>query len=426
MTTPPNPLLTWLMRQCYSLLIFIAAILVSLATLKALGQPNSRLRWYQRLGLGGPLEPSTLWFHCVSVGEVTVAARLIRAHLERQPQSTITLTTTTQTGKETAFRLLGDVIQHRFLPFDLPWLMQRLLRRIKPAQVIITEVELWPNLVHACGRANVPVSVLNARMTQRSVARYRRLSSLVYPMLGQLHRVCAQSSLDAEHYLALGLPQDRLRVTGNIKFDISAEPVERLKTTLSPRINPDNRPLLLGASTHAPEEAWLLTSLAALTPSHPEVLLVLVPRHPARFDEVEKLCHTHNLSVSRTSTGQAPGHCDVLLVDEMGVLTQLYGLADMALVGGSIAKRGGHNPLEAAVYGVPVIMGPHIYNNPQLCAPLKEAGALVQVDTPAALTAQLATWLGDPKGAQRLGQRGKAVIDANSGALAKSLAALGL
>lgn len=372
------------------------------------------------------LRPCDLMIHCVSVGETAVAATLVKQLLERQPQLKITLTTTTPTGAKNVSNLLAEKVQHIYLPFDTGWLMSRLLNRLKPKRVLIIEVELWPNLIRQCTKRGIPISVINARMTKNSVKSYLKLSPLVQPMMRGLEKVCAQSRRDYDNYLALGFPEDRLINAGNIKFELAATetPVTHPLVEL---LNQSTRPILIAGSTHEPEEKVLLDAVKILAKDFPQILLILVPRHPQRFDKVAEILNASKISFSRWShTNELPSSTSVLLVDEMGLLMSLYACADIAFVGGSIADRGGHNALEPASLELPVIMGPNQYNNPEICKILLENGNLHKVADAADIAQQCQLWFRDEALRQTAGHAGTNVIAQNRGALSNTIAFLGL
>lgn len=365
------------------------------------------------------------WFHCVSVGEVVAASCVIKALLASSPNYPIIVTTTTSTGAQRVKEIFGTQMNlaHHYLPYDLPWLMHRFMRHIQPSQILITEVELWPNLVHHAARQDIPVTMINARMTEKSARQYAKISWLFMPMLAQLHHVCAQGQRDYNAYLGLGMESDKLTLTQNVKFDQVTdnhipEPIQAFGDTLKAQ----GRKVLVVGSTHADEEVFWLSVYQQLLHTVPELVLVLVPRHPQRFDVVQGIINSHQLSCVRwTQKMELDRQTQVLLVDEMGVLTPLYHCADIAFVGGSLADRGGHNALEPASMGVPVLMGPHIYNNPVICDTLIQAGGLYIIQTEAEAIEYCHRWLMQPEIAKEVGHKGLSVIQHNQGALSRTM-----
>ncbi|MCV2886162.1 3-deoxy-D-manno-octulosonic acid transferase [Aestuariibacter sp. AA17] len=427
MSSPYRPSINEeLARFAYSSLwMFILPVALCIWLIKSLVKPtNFDYRKKERFGFLPQLtHTGGIYLHCVSVGEVVAASKIVKSIWSTMPDKPITISTTTPTGADRVAQIFGDKVQHVYLPFDLPFLMQNLLNKVQPEQVLITEVELWPNLTHACWKRAIPVTVVNARMTDKSRRNYAKISALFTPMLHKISCVCAQGRRDFDNYLALGLPKDKLTLTNNIKFDLhaplSTSDIEKVKA----RFNSDNRLIIIGGSTHAPEEQYLLDTLLALKKEH-AIRLILVPRHPQRFDKVWALCQRSGLTCCRSSEANIH-QSDIVLVDEMGVLAQLYGIADIAFIGGSIANRGGHNALEASIYGVPAIMGPHTYNNPEICQTLEDNGGLIICKDLPSLIAQCDNWLHDTRARQTAGQASARVIQENTGAIQRTLTAIG-
>lgn len=416
-----------LVRWLYSLVVLLLVILFPLLRL-ALKKVNIRLN-KERFGIfkpKKPLEKGGLLLHCASVGEVVAASVLVNSIRQRHPAMPITMTTTTETGAEEVEKQFKGQVTHYYLPFDLPGLFSRLIVLLQPRHVLITEVELWPNMIHQCWQHNIPVSIVNARLTDSSRLRYQKWPSLFFPMLQQLTTVCAQGQRDYRNYQQWGISDANLVLTHNMKFDLalSEDELEMAKQLQASR-QLTHRTILLGASTHAPEESALIRAYQRLKPNHPELLLVLVPRHPQRFAEVETLLAPLNWK-KLSDTPEISDAVDGLLVDQMGVLKSFYGFADIAFVGGSLAARGGHNALEAALFSKPVIMGPSTHNNPMICNALAEAGALQIIQDETSLNTQIATWLDNPGKRTTAGEAGLSVIHANRGAIEKTLQVLNL
>ncbi|TPV58452.1 3-deoxy-D-manno-octulosonic acid transferase [Aestuariibacter sp. GS-14] len=359
-------------------------------------------------------------FHCVSVGEVVAASCLIKRIMQEQPDVQITVTTTTPTGSARVRAIFGDAVHHFYLPYDLHMAMAGMLKRIKPSMVMITEVELWPNLIHACWKRNIPVVVINARMTDRSARRYKKFPALFEPMLHKLSHVCAQGERDFNNYQFLGMAGDKLTLTQNIKFDQAAALTSSKANFLE--LEQQKRQILIGGSTHDPEESVLLDAYRELKTQYPKLLLILVPRHPERFELVAKMVVKSGLQLLRSADSPTiNAQCDVVLVNEMGRLNAAYDVADIAFVGGSIAERGGHNALEPAAKKLPILMGMSTHNNPEICSKLVEAGALTLIEDGFGLQAKIKHWLDDPESAHRAGMAGFHELVRNSGALDKTL-----
>ncbi|MEW9797298.1 3-deoxy-D-manno-octulosonic acid transferase [Alteromonas sp. CYL-A6] len=421
---PSETLPQRLARFGYSLLILGLVCPVTILRLLIAGvtDQDSARRLIQRLGRLPANSPKDGYlFHCVSVGEVVAASVVIKALMQREPDVPVTISTTTATGADRVRAIFGDTVTHCYLPYDIPGVISAWLTRLSPRAIFITEVELWPNLLRAARKQARPVMVINARMTDRSARQYAKIRALFTPMLHNLTHVCAQGERDYQNYLRLGITPDKLTLTQNIKFDqVAAGASDTDETFMG--LEQGAKPVIVGGSTHEPEEALLLDACASLNAAGHEVMLILVPRHPQRFDDVAGLLDKRALRYVRTSQASSvPDDCQVILVDEMGKLNAAYRVATVAFVGGSVAPRGGHNALEPAAVGVPVVMGPSIHNNPVICAILIERGALVLISDAASLTAQCQTWLDEPDRADKAGKAGRQVLTENQGALAKTL-----
>lgn len=406
-------------RWAYSLLwlMLLPLVLLHALILSLMGKNKYGIRFVERLGvIPATQRQGGILIHCVSVGEVVVASQLLKKMMQQSPSLNVTITTTTPTGSARVKDIFGDTVSHFYLPLDLPFLMRRMLNKVKPDLVIITEVELWPNLIHCGWKKSIPVCVINARMTAKSLRSYSKLSLLMTPLLRKLSLVCAQAKRDYDNYLKLGISSARLKLTNNMKFDISASADEQVRQALNERFNPLSKPVFLAGSTHDPEEQVILNTFAQLRRTFPELLLLLVPRHPQRFEKVWQLCQQSGLRAERSSVGIS-AQCDVVLVDEMGMLADLYSIARVAFVGGSFATRGGHNALEAAVYGVPAIMGPSTYNNPDICQALQQAGALRITESADTLADAASLWLSDDDAHARAADAGRKVVTENAGAI---------
>lgn len=372
------------------------------------------------------MKPGGIWVHAVSVGESIAAAPMIRALQARYPELPITVTCMTPTGSERIQAMFGNSVQHCYLPYDLPWASARFLNRVQPTLAVVMETELWPNHIHQCAKRGIPVALANARLSERSARGYARFARLTAPMLAELSLIAVQTQTEAQRFLDLGARPGCVEVTGSIKFDlkIDAELPQRA-VELRRRWQAKQRPVWIAASTHAGEDEIILAAHRQLLKSRSDALLILVPRHPERFNSVHELCLSQDLNTRRRSTGEAvqPGD-QVLLGDTMGELLFLYALADIAFVGGSLVANGGHNLLEPAALGKPVLSGPHLFNFLEIAAQLREAGALSEVETAQQLAGRLATLLEEPGEMQRMSQAGLAVLKANQGALERLLEGL--
>lgn len=384
--------------------------------------PTERRRWRERFGQI-PARGPGLWLHAVSVGEVRAALPLIHALRTRYPEEPLLITTVTATGARQVREALGDEVQHAYLPYDLPGAVNRFLDRARPRLGIIMETELWPNLYRACQRRGIPLVLANARLSARSARGYGRIPGLIRETLAAV-TVAARDDTDAERFSALGAT--RLQVMGNLKFDMQLPgDLPERGQQLRERLGVD-RPVWIAGSTHEGEEQRLLAVHQRLLADSPGLLLILVPRHPERFQRVADLCQRQGLSIARRSRGESVGpDIAVYLGDTMGELLLLYAAADVAFVGGSlIPGPGGHNVLEPAALGKPVVFGDSVFNFADASARLLAAGAARQVADDEGLLEALGDLLAGRTEGAVMGERGRAVVAANRGALERLLALL--
>lgn len=412
------------------LYIFLSYLLVPLMVLAMLWR-GVRDRSYlqgmgQRFGFGEPVANGpSIWVHAVSVGEVQAASVLIRELLQMYPAIPVVLTTVTPTGAENARRLFGSSVDVRFVPYDLVGPVRRFFRAIHPRVAIILETELWPNLYHECGRRKVPLVLASARISPKSVGRYRLLAGLFRETLSHGIVIAAQSPQDAERFKSIGANTRRTHVTGNIKFDLSVSDAVRADAQLLRQRYVGGRPAWIAGSTHDGEEQILLAAQRRLRITLATALLILVPRHPNRFAEVEAWLQREQVRyVTRSSGAPVAPDTEVLLIDTLGELQALYGAADVAFVGGSLVPIGGHNLLEPAALGVPVLTGPDNFNAEDIAEQMVASDAARVVHDAEELCSELARLLADEDLRRALGQRGLAFIETNRGALARLLALL--
>jgi len=413
-------------RTLYTLLFHLGLPLVALRLfLRGRKAPAYRARIAERFACKlAPMRQGGIWVHAVSVGESIAAAPMVRALLKQYPDLPITLTCMTPTGSERIRAMFeGEPrVQHCYLPYDLPWAAGRFLDHVRPRLGIIMETELWPNHIHQCARRGIPVALANARLSERSARGYARFAGLTRPMLEEMSLIAVQTETEAERFRALGARDECVQVTGSIKFDLKID--DQLlprAVALREQWAARQRPVWIAASTHDGEDALILEAHRELLKVHSDALLILVPRHPERFAAVHELC-AGQFSTVRRSTGDAvTAQTQVLLGDTMGELLFLYALADIAFVGGSLVATGGHNPLEPAALALPVLMGPHVFNFLEISAMLREAGALQQVDDVEGLAGAVRRLVELPQDARRMGEAGRAVMQANQGALRRLL-----
>ncbi|TWI54217.1 3-deoxy-D-manno-octulosonic-acid transferase [Pseudomonas duriflava] len=413
-------------RTLYSLLFYLALPVIALRLLlRSRKAPLYRQRLGERFAWSLPaMRPDGIWVHAVSVGESIAAAPMVRALLERYPDVPVTVTCMTPTGSERIRALFGERVQHCYLPYDVPCAAARFLDRLSPRLAVIMETELWPNYIHQCGQRGVPVVLANARLSARSARGYGRLRGVTQPMLAALDWIAVQTSTEAERFCALGARNEHVSVTGSIKFDLALPPDLPVRAAAL-RQTWGNRPVWIAASTHAGEDEILLNVHRRVREQSPNALLILVPRHPERFDEVFTLCQRKGFETRRRSREQAVSpDTAVYLGDTMGELLFLYALADLAFVGGSLIERGGHNLLEPAALGKPVLSGPHLFNFLDIAAQLREAGALQDVSNAETLASAVLDLFQDEPRAEKMRQGGLSVLKANQGALERLLTGL--
>jgi 3-deoxy-D-manno-octulosonic-acid transferase len=381
--------------------------------------PAYRDRWLERFGiLQREDSRQGIWVHAVSVGEVVAIAQLVRRLMDRFPELPILITTATPTGAERVQALFGDEVEHRYAPIDLPWVVQSFLRTFRPRLLVLVETEIWPNLIHYANRTDVPVLLANARLSARSAQRYRRLASLTREALRQISVIAPQSESDAERFLTLGAQRDRVEVTGSIKFDIHLPGSLREQADVMRRNWGGQRPVWVAASTHEGEDEQLLQAHAEVVKQIPTALLVLVPRHPERFDRVADLVEQQGFRLVRRSSQQPCSETtSVFLGDSMGELTLFMGASDLAFIGGSLVPHGGHNILEAAAQGVAVLFGPHMFNFAEISGLYLQQKAAVEVASVDELAQQVTAWLSDASERSRMGEAGRALVEKNRGAL---------
>jgi len=365
-----------------------------------------------------------IWLHAVSVGEIIAAGRLVSELEAALPEHIICISTTTRTGHALAQQRFGSGRVFYF-PLDFAFIVRRYLRAINPELLILVETEFWPNLLLQCAQRNVPIAVVNARISDRSLPRYRRLRRLWKPLLAKIALFSAQSEVDAARLCTIGAPMERIHVLGNLKFDVRSTAAESaLVTDLRAHI-PAGAKVLVCGSTLDDEELALLTCLPALTALVPSLVCILAPRHPERFDVVAQLLQQRGVAFVRRSQWrkQLLAPASVFLLDSVGELASIYSLATLAFVGGSLVKAGGHNPLEAAQFAVPVVMGESYENFRGIVAAMRKAHA-IEIVPRKELCTTLTGLLMDSQRAAALGEAGQRVFLSESGATARTVAAL--
>ena len=367
-----------------------------------------------------------LMIHCASVGEVVAIQNLVEQILNNGPKQRIIITTNTTTGADRVKLLFGERVDHTYLPYDFPLFLKLFINRERPTKVLINEMELWPNLCDQCWRSNIPIFIINGRMSEKSTKTHQKFPSLFQPIFEKVTAVCAQEERDYLNYLTLGVSSDKLILTNNIKFDLTiSEHDIALSQSIKTNFALEQRLILVAGSTHEPEERILLDAYLALVKDYPTLLLIIVPRHPQRFAKVHQFLQKRSIeTVLMSEATICQPTAQVLLCNQMGKLRSIYALADISFVGGSLADKGGHNALEPAAVGVPILMGNSKYNNPAICQALADRGALLTVTNAQQIELACRVWLDNPEQKKHAADAGKQVLTHNSGAIQKTLEVL--
>jgi 3-deoxy-D-manno-octulosonic-acid transferase len=411
-------------RLLYSALFYVAVPFICLRVLlRSLRAPAYRRRMGERFALahtpaGFDRSRMTLWVHAVSVGESVAAAPLVHRLREQYPQAQILVTTMTPTGSDRVISLFGDKVYHRYIPYDLPGAVSRFLRIHDPTLLVLMETELWPNLIHQCHARGVRLLLANARLSERSARGYQRLGVTTRTMLQQIDAIAAQAEPDARRFVMLGADAARVHVTGSLKFLVDISAGEEKGISIFDSIRHSGRPVLLAASTRDGEEPKVLAAFRQCLTRRPDLLLLLIPRHPERFDRVARLCEEAGYRLLRRSSNKPVADADqIVLGDSMGEMLRYTRLATIAFVGGSLVNTGCQNVLEPAALGVPVITGPSQFNFATICRQLESAGALLTVQNADELAAAVIALLKDESRRQGMGQAGQTLVQANRNAL---------
>lgn len=409
-------------RYIYSLFFYLALPIIFVRLLiRSLRSPAYRRRWGERLAFQSP--PSnfdnskpTIWIHAVSVGETVASAPLVEELGQRYPGAQIVVTTMTPTGSDRVCSLFGDKAFHCYVPYDLPGACSRFIAKYQPALLILMETELWPNLIHSCHRNNVKIVLANARLSEKSAAGYRRFATFTRSVLQQIDCIAAQASLDAERFEDLGAEPTRIRVTGSLKFIIDVQ--ERQAQPYFEKLKTLARPILIAASTRDGEEEKVLQAFRIALQTASSLLLILIPRHPERFDKVLKLSRDSGLETSKRSDGlDIESNVQVLIGDSMGEMLDYYSVAEIAFVGGSLVDTGCQNVLEPAALGIPVLVGPSQFNFATICKQLEQVQALKTVQDSTALGESISRLLLDKDAQSEMGEQGRRLIAENQNSL---------
>ncbi len=368
------------MRRIYTVLLYLSIPFI-LARLYWKGRklPLYRTRIKERFGFNTTLSRAQIWLHAVSLGEVIAATPLIEALLQKG--YSLLVTTMTPTGSLQVQKRFGKQVQHQYLPYDFPFCIRLFLKKCRPKIGLIMETELWPNLIFEAQRLGIPLFLLNARLSDKSFQSYMRLKWFFAPILQKFAGIFSQSDLDQARFIAIGAPVEKVKMLGNIKFDLAEpSPVSQELLSIKERWG-KNRPTLILASTHDNEEEQWLNHLKSIQQNIPNLLLLIAPRHPERFKLVYELVCTSGFLVSKRSEPHTINrHNEVIVLDSLGELMSFYQLSDYAFVGGSLVPIGGHNVLEPIAVHTPVFCGPYMQNSKEICDLLKKKEALIQGD----------------------------------------------
>ncbi|MCG9639566.1 lipid IV(A) 3-deoxy-D-manno-octulosonic acid transferase [Vibrio sp. Isolate34] len=415
-----------LIRLIYTLILSLASPLFLYGLYKSKpGKPSFGKRWKEHFGMTPQIQgKNPIWIHAVSVGESIAAVPIIKQLKQRDPNQAIIVTTTTSTGAEQIDKL-GDLVEHRYMPIDFSWCLRGFLKSVKPKQMLIMETELWPNTLHCVANAGIPISVLNARLSERSCQRYAKFQPVFNLLAKNLSQVLCQYPSDAERFVRLGLDKTSVHVTGSIKFDIevSAEQVSKGKA-LREQIGFE-RCVWIAASTHQGEDEIVLDAHKQLLKDNPNTLLMIVPRHPERFNQVSELAQDHGFkTITRTSQQAITSNIEVYIADTMGEMLVLLGGSDVCFMGGSLVgdKVGGHNLLEPAALQLPLLNGPSYFNFSEITDKLLEANAVVICQDSSDIASQLRELFTQPDLRKKRGLAAYQVVEQNRGALDKTLA----
>lgn len=412
------------MRWLYSLIWYLAAPLIALWWLKrALREPEWRHGLRERFGYLRDYRSDGIWLHAASVGEVQAVMPLLHALQERWPEMPVSITAFTPTGKAHAQRLAPEDVRCALLPFDLPGATARFIARLRPRLAIIVETELWPNLYAACRKQEVPLLLVSARVTERGAKQYASWRSLVADTLSVPAVIGVQTDADADRLEGLGASPLRISVTGNIKFDFALpEGFRERARALAGELGMADRTVWIAASTHPGEDEQVLAAHERVLADYPGALLLLAPRHPGRGDALAGMLDAAGWEYGRRGSGSRcrPG-MQVYLLDSLGELALCYGICEVAFIGGSLVDIGGHNLLEPAAFGLPLICGPHVQNISGMHALLQDAGALVTVRDGGMLGDVVAGLLADPERRRSQGKAALDVLERNRGSVERVL-----
>lgn len=408
------------MRYLYTLAMYLATPFIVLRLLfRGVRYRDYHRRWRERFGFAlAPAVRGSLWVHAVSVGEVNAAEPLLKALRNSYPNAPLVVTTVTPTGSERVRQLFGDSVVHVYLPYDLPFAVSRFLKRVRPRLAVIVETEIWPNLYFACGKRGIPMLIVNARLSERSLRGYRPLNGIVRQALRSVRVIAAQSQTDAARYRLLGADPTTILVSGNMKFDMPV-PFDAANAGAHLREQWGRlRPVWIAGSTHEGEELPVLEAHLDVLKRLPDALLLIAPRHPERFKMVENSVRSLGFTLATRSADRVPSAAhQVFVIDSMGELMPFYAASDLAFVGGSLVPIGGHNVLEPAAMSRPVLVGPYTFNFEEITLTLIKENGAERINGKEDLGAKTLRLLLDHGRRERMGEQARHVFDSERGAV---------
>ena len=416
-----------MVRLVYSILVAVCMPFVLLRLwMRGFKAPEYRTRRLERMGFfKAPEQAQDIWVHAVSVGELLAAEPIIRELQARYPDKKITITTMTPTSSALLEKLFGDSVFHVYAPYDFPLFVRAFLKRIRPSFVIIMETELWPNMIHGARALGCPVVLANARLSERSAKGYRRLLPMVSWLFESLQLVLCQHQPDAQRFETLGISPEKIRVTGSVKFDMDLDSSLSENGRLLRKDVPEDAKIWIAASTHEGEDAKVLSVHKQLKQRFPDLKLILVPRHPERFESAYQQACDAGFQANRYSNSSVIGaQDDVYVLDAMGQLMRFYAASDLVFIGGSLTEVGGHNPIEPGALGKAMLIGPYYFNFQMICQEFIDSGALQTVANESELLTALSELIECPEIARTKGEKAYAVVERGKGATGRVVDAI--
>ncbi|KZN59021.1 lipid IV(A) 3-deoxy-D-manno-octulosonic acid transferase [Pseudoalteromonas luteoviolacea] len=411
-----------MIRYLYSLLLLLLSPFIAFYLYQVRGKKNTgyRAHFGERFGrVKNKTTKNSIVMHCASVGEVLAASPLIKRIQHAHPNERLLITCNTPTGRAEIQKQFGDTVDMCYLPLDIAFAARKFIKTVKPKLLIVLETELWPNLFYYAKQNQCPVTVVNARLSEKSYQGYKRFTSLSRQLMQHIDVLASHNEEDSRRFIALGLDASRVQLTGSIKFDIHIDDGDKLKlSALKTQIG--DRPVWIAGSTHPNEHEQVIAAHQLILQKYPKALLIIAPRHPEQFDAVAHILSGENINYSRRSSSYEK-ECQVLLADTLGELKFLYGGASVAFIGGSLIERGGHNPLEAAASAIGVISGPSTYNFSHIYPELMAMNGAILCQNEKELATQITSYLGDVQSAQILGQNAFTCLAKNQGAINRTL-----